>query len=294
MFIRFHAFASLVVLVLAGGLAPGASLPNAFFAMDTGTRDDRHRTFEAQAALLKRLGYDGYGGSGLTGLGGVAQTFEQHGLKLFNVYVTMDFDSARPALSPQLAQLVRELKGHDSAIWLAINRVTRDGVKLRFSDPAGDDVVVPPLRALAALAASNGVRVALYPHAACWAERVEDNLRVANRVNAPNLGVTFNLCHWLKVEGDRDPAPMLREALPRLFFVSINGADSGDTKSMNWDRLIQTLDRGTYDNARLLGTLKELGYTGPVGLQAYGIKGDVEENLRRSMGAWRRLTGRER
>jgi hypothetical protein len=33
--------------------------------------------------------------------------------------------------------------------------------------------------------------------------------------------VTFNLCHWLKVEGaERDPVPVLRAALPRLMFVT--------------------------------------------------------------------------
>ena len=43
------------------------------------------------------------------------------------------------------------------------------------------------------------------------------------------VGATFNLCHWLKVEGDIDPTSMLKAAMPRLMFVSINGADGGDT-----------------------------------------------------------------
>jgi len=56
---------------------------------------------------------------------------------------------------------------------------------------------------------------------------------------------------------------------------------------MGWDRLIQTLDRGSFDVYQVLVTLRRLGYTGPIGLQCYGVKGDRRENLKRSIGAWR-------
>ena len=58
---------------------------------------------------------------------------------------------------------------------------------------------------------------------------------------------------------------------------------------MDWDRLIQTLDRGSFDVGRVLRTLKQLDYTGPIGLQCYAIPGDSRENLTRSMSAWRKL-----
>jgi sugar phosphate isomerase/epimerase len=65
--------------------------------------------------------------------------------------------------------------------------------------------------------------------------------------------------------------------------VSINGADhEGD-----WDRLIQTLDRGAFDVKGFLSAIRSLGYKGPVALQCYAIQGDREENLTRSMRAWR-------
>ncbi len=40
--------------------------------------------------------------------------------------------------------------------------------------------------------------------------------------------------------------------MPYLFVVSINGADGGATNDMLWDRLIQTLDRGSFDVGRVL------------------------------------------
>ena len=38
-----------------------------------------------------------------------------------------------------------------------------------------------------------------------------------------------------------------------------------------------------------LRTLRELGYTGPIGLQCYGTGGDAREHLVRSLNGWRRL-----
>jgi sugar phosphate isomerase/epimerase len=114
---------------------------------------------------------------------------------------------------------------------------------------------------------------------------------VADKVDRPNVGVMFNLCHWLRVDPSRDYRPLLKRALPRLWAVSINGADVRDEKP-GWDRYIQPLDRGDFEVAGLLAELKSLGYRGPVGLQCYGIGGDVREHLERSMTAWRRMSGK--
>ncbi len=98
------------------------------------------------------------------------------------------------------------------------------------------------------------------------------------------MGLTFNLCHWLKVEGsERDIQPVLKVALPRLMFITINGADTGDTKQMGWDRLIQPLDAGSYDVAAFVKTARELGYKGPFGFQGYGIKTEPRIVLQRTM-----------
>ena len=88
-----------------------------------------------------------------------------------------------------------------------------------------------------------------------------------------------------------DVAPLLKAALPRLFFVSVNGADAGDTQNQDWNQLIQTRDRGTYDVAGFVRTLRSLHYTGPVGLRCHNLKGDPQENLKRSITAWRKLAG---
>jgi len=71
-----------------------------------------------------------------------------------------------------------------------------------------------------------------------------------------------------------------------LFLVSINGADHKG----GWDKLIQPLDRGEFDVRTFLEQLRDVGYTGPVGLQCYNVKGDLRENLQRSMKAWKEFS----
>ena len=46
------------------------------------------------------------------------------------------------------------------------------------------------------------------------------------------------------------------------------------------------------DFAGLLKKLAARGYSGPIGLQCYKVPGDREQNLTRSMAAWRRFSAR--
>ncbi len=62
------------------------------------------------------------------------------------------------------------------------------------------------------------------------------------------------------------------------------------SKGPQWNRLIQTLDRGSYDVGIVLRILRQLGYEGPIGLQGYGLGGDRRDNLVRSIKAWKKLT----
>jgi sugar phosphate isomerase/epimerase len=111
-------------------------------------------------------------------------------------------------------------------------------------------------------------------------------VRVAKKVDRKNVGVTFNLCHWLMVDDEKNMKSLIESAMPHLFVVTINGADSG---GKDWKTLIQTLDRGTFDMRGFLKTLGDSGYTGPIGFQGYGIGGDARENLNRTMNAWLEL-----
>ena len=111
--------------------------------------------------------------------------------------------------------------------------------------------------------------MAIYNHVGNWTESLPFIIDVVRKVNHPQVGFNFNLCHWLKVDGAKDYRPLLRDNAGKLFCVMINGAQCGAEEWTNG--LIQPLDKGDFDNCRLLTTLAEIGYRGPVGLMCYGV-----------------------
>lgn len=260
-------------------IEPAGPLP--FFALDNAATDDKHKTAKKQVAMLKELGYDGISSRGGEGLAEMADELDRNGLQLFTVYLGVNIDSDQPAYGQELIDAIEVLKGRNAMLWLFVR-----SNKLKPSDLAGDERAKKIIREVAEMAAKSKVRIALYPHHGFWVESVEDALRVAKDVDRANVGVTFNLCHWLRVDDEKNMKSLIESAMPHLFVVSINGADSG---GKDWKTLIQTLDRGTFDVRKFLDTLADAGYTGPIGFQGYGIGGDAYDNLERTMNAWREL-----
>jgi sugar phosphate isomerase/epimerase len=194
-------------------------------------------------------------------------------MRVLGIYTGMNLSDGKPGYEPNLPEAIRQLKGSGALITFTVNG----------SAPNGDEIAVPVIREVADMAAQSGLKVALYPHYGMYAARVEDVLRLCEKAARPNVGIVFNLCHWLRSGDEANLNTCLKEALPHLLMVSINGADhEGD-----WSRLIQTLDRGVFDVKGFVATLRGMGYQGPIGLQCYAIPGDPEENLTRSMKAWR-------
>ena len=274
-----------VVLALAFGCvgAGAIELPNPFFAMDTGTQDATHKTPAEQVALVKDIGFAGVGPiyHDAAELHQWLVALDQSHLKMFALYLSLRLDDV-PASLASVKEATAALRGRDTLLWIYVT----DKRGPRF-DSSDDAAVVQALREIAGYAKDAGLRVALYPHTGFFVQSVEDAVRLAAKVDRKNLGVTFNLCHWLMVDG-KDLAASLKAAQPYLLCVTINGADAG---GRNWTQLIQPLDRGTYDVSQLLRLLHTMKYTGPIGLQHYGIGGDARENLEHSMAAWKRLSG---
>ena len=254
-------------------------IPNKFFALCMDTHDSKKRTLGEQAGLLKELGYDGAGHLWLDQVPERLATLDAAGLALFQIYVRIDIGAAQP-YDPKLKDVLPLLKGRPTML-----AVIASGAKP--SDETQDARGVTIIREIAGLAAPSGVKIALYHHTGDWLARVEDAIRVAEKVGRPDVGVMFNLCHWLRTDKGRDYAALIARAGNRLFAVSINGADERDPKE-GWERYIQPLGRGSFDMQAFLATLVRAGYTGPIGLQCYGLQGDARDVLAESMRAWRR------
>ncbi|GEM_PF-200142 len=254
--------------------------PNPFFAMDTATKDPNHQTAEEQAQMLKELGYAGIGPAyeGVAPLAEMLKQLDQRDLELFAAYTGINIDPDQQAYDPSLREALKVLDGRNTILWVFAQSGTH-----KPSSSAGDPRAVEILGELADMAAAHKVRIALYPHHTFWLETTEDAVRIAEKVNRPNVGVTLNLCHWLRVSESRDAKSVIERAMPHLSVVNINGAD---TDGQDWKTLIQTLDRGTFDMRAFLETLRDAGFTGPIGFQGYGIGGDAYDNLKRTMAAW--------
>lgn len=260
--------------------------PNPFFALCMDTHDAKKRSLAEQAQLLKELGYDGAGHLWLDNVPERLNTLDAAGLRLFQVYIRVDLaPQAGQPYDGRLKEVLPLLKGRQTTLATLV-------AGGKPSDQALDPRAVELLRQIADLAREQGVKVALYPHVGDWLERVEDALRVTRKVDRPNVGVMFNLCHWLKVDEEPNLAPLLRAAKPHLLAVSINGSDRGADVRAGKGRWIAPLDVGEFDLLGLLKTLRDIGYTGPIGLQCYGIPGDAREHLSRSMTAWRQFQER--
>ena len=271
------AFGLMTIASLAAEMPP-------FFAMDTAAKLPPADCAE----VLADLGYAGLGGTPSSAKA-YAAALGARKLALFNGYHVTSFAYGQTELPADLTKAVDGLAGTDGTLWLGVNKVVFPA-GVRAGPEYGDTIVVPQLKQLLAYAKPKGVKVSLYPHTGFWAAQFEVCLRVANKVDDPALGVTFNLCHWLKVEGsERDPLPLIRGALPRLNFITINGADTGDTQKLGWDKLIQPLGRGSYDVGAFVAKARASGYRGPFGFQGYGIKMDSKELLKETMAGWQKI-----
>jgi len=283
---RFRLLVCVLALLFQGARAAEGPLPGPLFALCMDTHDARKRTLEEQAAMLRSLGYAGAGHLWLDHLEERIRTLDAAGLRLFQVYLRVDLSpQAKEPYDARLKSALPLLKGRGTALALILTGG-------RPSDEALDGRAVGVVREIADLARPHNVGIALYPHTADWLERIEDAVRVSRKAERPNVGVMFNLCHWLRTDSQRDYRRLLALAGTHLVAVSINGADTFDSQP-GWSRYIQPLDRGSFPVREFVMALAEAGYHGPVGLQCYGISGDAEDHLRRSMATWKSWTAAE-
>lgn len=225
--------------------------------------------------LAKELGYQGIGSIYPNLLADYKAACQAEGLKVYSIYVggrvNMDGFQAENGIAAAIAML----KGSGALVELNVQR----------GNQPNDEQAVALVRYVADLAKDAGLKVVLYPHADCHIERFEHALEIAKSADRGNVGVAFNLCHFLKVQPNDDLSTLLAKAKPQLWSVSVCGAD---TDGKDWDTLIRPLDEGNFDQAALLRILKGIGYDGVVGLQCFNIRIAPRDHLTRSIAAWRK------
>ncbi len=257
-------------------------LDNVFYCFNNSMRLANAPTgYEEQARLAKRLGYSGISGSGEESYFEFRKALDIAGVNIPETYIPLKIDSGIPPYNPLLKELIKDSKDRDLLITLHLHSEIYKNNK-----EEGDLKFVAVLTELADYAAQYNVKLSVYPHYSFYCESLEHAVKLTKMVNRPNLGAVFNLCHFLKVEGPSDLEEQVKKAVPYLFMVSLSGADTGDTRNMDWDRLIQPLGKGSFDTYPLVKFLKDNNYEGKFGLQCYNIKQDCEPTLTQSMNTW--------
>lgn len=226
-------------------------------------------TLPEEAKILSETGYGGV--SQVSGdpvkLPEMVAAYRKEGLRVRSVYL----DAGGEALDAETLEVL-----------------ARSGAMIELTVKTIDPGTVDVIRKTCVAAERFGMKVALYPHHGYAVATMPQAMDLIAEVDHPNLGVMFNLCHFLRGEDVADLEKVIKGAGDRLFAVSVFGADP---EGEGWPDLIKPLDEGAFPQKRLLEALADAGFEGPVSLQCYGVPGDKRKNLERSMVAWKKLTG---
>ena len=268
--------------------APTEAEPYRFYAMDTAFatpfRSDLSLTEGFD--LIKRLGYDGVGWTDKASeaLANEIKELEKRQLRMFAIYCVANWNAGGELTwGGHIPKLMEQLKGHCDILWLHFGGKGPD-----FATLAPDAPYIVKLRGLADIAKANDMKIAVYPHHGEWTAKFGDALRVAECVNHPNFGLSFNLCHALACGEEDHVFSLLEQAKARLFTVTLSGANAhatGDDRF--WKQLIQPLGKGTYDNGAIIKKLRDIGFDGPIGFQGYGIALPSVQILTETMDGWK-------
>ncbi len=264
--------------IKARGLDSGAAagLPNPIYAYEFGDI-----TPEQQAGFAREYGFAGTVFDHALEIPERLRALDEAHLQLFFLWLTVDISNGAIKYEPGMESAIEALQGRGTVVWVALQG--------EGAGAGAEERTIQAVDRISALAARSNLRVALYPHYGFYLARFRDVVRVAERVGRSNVGVTFNLCHELRSGFDPEFHHLLDSAIPRLYGVTINGAD---VQGRDWNTLIQPLGRGDYDVTDLVRTITKAGYRGPFGIQCYGLKGDPGVYLKQSMAAWRVISMR--
>lgn len=282
----------LFLLLSVAVVAQKKEVKSPFFVFNNGLSDtSAYKTPESQVALAARIGFDGVEKNRLNNFPEFYQALKVNHLSLNLIYVEVNLDDEKTPVDPRLEETFRTIQGTQAMPWLFVT-----SKKYKPSSVEHDALAVPIIQRVADMAAKYGLKVTLYPHIWFWLETVEHGISLTQQVNRPNVGITFNLAHFLATQyfAGKNPAEtfpaLAAKAKPYLFALSVNGADfppvSADRNRV-WETLIQPLGEGRYDTYNFLKTFWDMGFQGPVGLQCYNIKQLKPVHLSKSIDTWR-------
>lgn len=269
-----------MITMLAGFVlcaVSGMAATPEFFVFDNGVGRGSWTPVQ-QAKTLRELGISGisYNYTKPADLAAWQAACKAEGVKIVGLYVHTFPDKPEQPFDPAFKEAIKMLKGSGTVIWMTL----REGKDRKRNM---DAECVKIVREIADLASAEGVRVAVYGHKGFYVETGADSARIVKLAEKSNVGGSINLCHeFLSGKGDVLDET-IRTAAAVSTLASVNGVDVANKK------YILRLDQGDFDVAAYLKKLIAAGYSGPVGLQCYSVPGDVAENLKANIVAWKKI-----
>ena len=260
---------------------------NQFFALHNIIRGDSiHNTFEKQVEFVKNAGFDAIEISQIEHFAQMKSAIDKNQFKGAFFYVKLKLEP--PFYDSSLEDCIKKLKGTNIIISPFIVSETK---RYMPSTHDADSLATHLLQQIGDMAKKSGLEVAIYPHYSFYVERTEHALSLAKNVNRKNVGLTFNLCHWLATTDEQERKmlkPHLKELNPYLKMITISGANDVITENkVIWDDYILPLGQGTFNTFELVRfMIKDLKYKNPVGVQCYNIKGDKVALVKNTISVW--------
>lgn len=248
--------------------------------------DSVYNTYDKQVAFIKQTGFDGIEINENENFDQMKAAIDRNGFKGSYYYVKLPLLEGE--INEDLKKRIRQLKGSGTIISPYIPYMKEHPVRTA----AIDSLLAARLRQLSELAAASDLKIAIYPHTGDYVARTSHAFEIANATGRKNVGIAFNLCHWLANTTKEERSSLkqqLRTFSPKIYMVTINGANDVMTdKKFIWDDYILPLGQGnfnTYEVVRFL--IKDLKLTAPIGVQCYGIKADKPALVRSTMEVWK-------
>ena len=251
-----------------------------FYAMDTCFYNELgDYPLAVRCEMLKELGFDG---SYLTlwdvkeqawkDFENIEEESARNGLEVAGIYASLDLDNTRER--DRLLQLLPSLPA-GCALELSLGSSKETFHK---SSEAGDEVALQLLEPLLEAVDPKRNQVCLYAHVRNWLEHHQDALRLIQKSGHPALGWVFSSYHWYASQEGR-LFSLLDEGVPSLRRVNL----CGSRRSADGSYTLEPLDSGNVDSWAILGQILKRGFTGPIGIQGFGVGGDVYAHLRRGL-----------
>jgi len=275
-----------VLILICSNSLLAQKVKNEFFALHNIIRgDSTYTTFDKQVELVKNAGFDGIEINQIESFDGMKTALDKYEFKGSYFYIKLQLGEP---MDNRIEKAINLLKGTNTII---APYILADNKRFKPNSPEGDSEAIRLLQIISVWSKKAGLQVAIYPHFSFYVERTDHALQLAKQVNRKNVGLSFNLCHWLATTSLTERTQLkshLKEINPYLKMMTISGAnDVISQKKSIFDDYILPLGTGNFDTYDLVKFMvKTIKFKNPIGVQCYNIKGNKPQLITHTMTVW--------